>query len=111
MSILDTEIGNLLLETEKRFSDLVHYGRTVCELDSSKPYITIKREKCDLDVISERYRAEVARLRGEDPQWEQGFNSGCLAMVRLIMETLDVQSPSTKERIKNAIDEFPDLLT
>jgi hypothetical protein len=37
MSILDTEIENLLLETEERFSDLVHYGRTVCELDSSKP--------------------------------------------------------------------------
>jgi len=51
MSTLEPEVENLLLETEERFSDLVHYGRTVCELDSSKPYITIKREKCDLDFI------------------------------------------------------------
>lgn len=52
------------------------------------------------------YSEEVARLSGEHGSWEHGFNSGCLAALRLVLGLL-----GTKAEAQMAEEEFPFLDT
>ncbi len=93
------ELIETLAEIERRYCDLVWYAR---------------RDKTDPNQPGwshiERIRAEnpdaVAALCGDSADWSHGFNSGCLAMVRLISGWLGTSSESTVAEI-----DFPDLDT
>lgn len=58
------------------------------------------------DEISRRYPKEVKALGGEHSDWEHGFNSGCLAALRLAVGLL-----GTKTEIEMAERDFPFLDT
>ncbi len=93
------ELVATFAEIESRYLDLVWYAR---------------RDKTDPDHPGrpeiERIRREnpdaVAALCGDSADWNHGFNSGCLAMVRLISGWLGTTSESTVAEI-----DFPDLDT
>ena len=48
---------------------------------------------------------ECTRLNGKNKEWEQGFNSGCLAMSKLILAHLSMD----QMKIKIELDRFPNL--
>jgi hypothetical protein len=56
------------------------------------------------DLIVAEYAAEAAALNGNSRDWNHGFNSGCLATVRLIRGLLGNYYAAT-----SAEKHFPDL--
>ena len=100
---LEPEVESLLKEQEEKYFELVHYGRAVCGMDGFEPY------KTDAPDTSVRYPKEVAELRSDYSNWAHAFNSGCLAMVRLIMSATEPEH--IEDRIQGALDEFPFLDT
>jgi len=69
-----------LSDLEYKYLSLVWYARS----DPLNKRIQKNRAK-----IENSHPKEVAELKGEgdvgDSNWHHGFNSGCLAMVRLVM--------------------------
>jgi hypothetical protein len=102
MSTLDPKIESLLKEQDNKYFELVWYARNVIG-------IGCEPSTASAPDISERYPNETAELHSDYPDWAHGFNSGCLAMVRLIMGATYVMS--TEDRIQEALDEFPFLDT
>lgn len=94
MSTLDPKIESLLQEQYEKYWDLVWWGKH----GQDTPHVDLEQ----------RYPKEIAAFR-RDPPHEHGFNCGCLAMVRLIMGATYVMS--TEDRIQEALDEFPNLMT
>jgi hypothetical protein len=93
------ELEVRLAEACEFYCDLVWYAR---------------RDKTDPDTpghesmkqIQREHRAQVSDLQGENYDWHHGFNSGCLATVRLALGFL-----MTSEDADLAEQEFPDLDT
>ena len=59
-----------------------------------------------IERIRKEYRDRVATLCGESSDWHHGFNSGCLATIRLILGLL-----GPAEEAEQAEEEFPFLDT
>ena len=59
-----------------------------------------------IERIQRDHPAEVAALSGRDSSWHHGFNSGCLAMVRLALGLM-----GAAEDAEMAEEEFPVLDT
>ena len=86
-------------EFENQYFDLVWYARqdkTDLNHPGRKPIERIRIE----------YQDQVAALCGVSSDWHHGFNSGCLAAVRLILGLL-----GTVEEAEQAEEEFPFLDT
>ena len=115
MKAIDPEIDKLLKEQESKYFELVWYARM------SPPYLN--QDVADyVSDIEKRYPSEMEQLHSEETNWAHGFNSGCLAMVRLIMTSNDYESLfscidfdpkkwGVKKRIKAALEDFPFLDT
>ena len=118
MKAIDPEIEKLMKEQEQKYFDLVHYARAVCGIGfEPDPELTPYSKG-----IAKMYPNETKELHSSNRihrNWAHGFNSGCLAMVRLIMTahgydifpSIHFGVMSTEERIKDAKEEFPFLDT
>ena len=62
--------------------------------------------RSEIERVRENNPEEVAALCGEAGDWHHGFNSGCLAIARLVTGWL-----GTKAESSAAEREFPDLGT
>ena len=131
MEAIDPEIDKLLKEQEQKYFDLVHYARAVCGIGfEPDPELTPYSKG-----IAKMYPNETKELHSNNRiqrNWEHGFNSGCLAMVRLIwsaagdtyreIDPLDLdyvpavgppyfEKLTREELIQDALEEFPFLDT
>ena len=95
----ENEFESTLMEACDHYFDLVSYARKD-KTEPNHPASTF------IERIEEEYRDQVANLQGEDGDWHHGFNSGCLATVRLAINLLG--SPEDAEL---AIECFPELDT
>lgn len=93
--ILKTRIEKV----EQLFYDLVWYARQD-KTDPSHP------GRQDIERIRRDYPEQVAALCGESSDWHHGFNSGCLATVRLALGLL-----GSARECESAEEEFPFLDT
>jgi hypothetical protein len=96
--------------------DVLDYLRRYRE----KYYSLVWLERCPVDKrpgacsgagdrIARAYATEVAELRSEDRPFYHGFNSGCLAALRLAEQLL--VSPSEEDVNDYAVNWFPELDT
>ena len=88
-----------LHQFEEQYFDLVWYARG----DKTDPDHPGRKA---IERIRKEYQDQVAALCGDSSDWHHGFNSGCLATVRLMLGLL-----GTKEEAEQAEDEFPFLDT
>lgn len=79
----------------KRYLDLVWYARK----DKSDPN---HPERTAMRHIEREYPRLVALVNGPKGDWEHGFNSGCLATVRLVLGLL-----GSAEECEMAEEAFP----
>ena len=82
-----------LQEVHKKFLDLVWYARSNPASDTDywetiNPKIREGAFNAQMRV-EEDYPDEVSALRGDHPDWQHGFNSGCLATVRYILDLME----------------------
>jgi hypothetical protein len=93
------EILETALLMENKYFDLVWIARKQPD-DYFNPNI-----KKPMDEVAKKYPKEVKEIFiGEDPDWNHGFNSGCLAAFRLILSM-------SEYGVEEAFDEFPFLDT
>jgi hypothetical protein len=83
----------------KRYQDLVWYAGA----DKTDPNHPGRKA---IERIRDEFPDQVAALCGDSSHWHHGFNSGCLATVRLILGLM-----GTAEDASQADAEFPDLDT
>ena len=106
-SDLDTQFQ---LETMcDKYEELVWYARKPSIDRVDETYNNLPQEVRDIvkQCIREtekKYPQEVYELNTCRSNWEHGFNSGCLASFRLILDALD-------GGIENAMENFPSLDT
>lgn len=81
------------------YFDLVWYART----DKTDPNHPGRKA---IERIRRECPDQVAALCGESSDWHHGFNSGCLATVRLLLGLL-----GTAEEAEQAEEDFPFLDT
>jgi hypothetical protein len=93
------EVKATLSDSCDHYCDLVSYARK----DKADPNHSARTF---IERIEEEHSDQVANLQSEDGDWHHGFNSGCLATVRLAINLLG--SPEDAEL---AIAFFPDLDT
>jgi hypothetical protein len=93
------ELIETLDEIENRYFDLVWYARRD-KKDPTQPGWS------DIERIRAENPDAAAALCGDSADWNHGFNSGCLAMVRLISGLL-----GTKSEASAAEAFFPNLDT
>lgn len=92
-----SDVERRIGELEKKYFDLVWYARS----KPSEPLGKSGRER-----ISKALPEECARLSGAGGDWEHGFNSGCLAALRLVQGLLGSAADA-----QQAEEEFPFLDT
>jgi hypothetical protein len=85
-----------IIEKHDKYSDLLWYARSGSENES------IKGVKENLDKIETLYPNEVSELQGENSDWQHGFNSGVVAIIRYILAIEDFG-------LEHADEEFPML--
>jgi hypothetical protein len=116
-----TSIADKIKELEDRCFDLVWYARANPE-DTKPPLEIQQRRAANIGRIEAKYAKEVAQLAGDDGAWQHGFNSGALAIVRLLRayalpddynEDFDngeeVMTFTRASEIEQAEEEFPML--
>ena len=107
---LDSSCGHVL--------DLVWYARS----SSTEPLAATARER-----VETKWPTEVAKLQEDDSNWQHGFNSGCLAVMRLVSSVIEAEATAkvvneeptdedgvaytADEAIQQAIEDFPELDT
>ena len=82
----------------EKFDSLVWYARSSPKNDHI-PGVLENRKR-----IEESYPTEALDLGGAEGQWHHGFNSGCLAGLRFVLDMSDGGAEYAKE-------EFPSLDT
>jgi hypothetical protein len=82
----------------EKFDSLVWYARSNPKNDHIKGVLENRKR------IEESYPTEVLDLGGVEGQWHHGFNSGCLAGLRFVLDLSD-------NGVEYAKEEFPSLDT
>jgi hypothetical protein len=96
-----SELESRLQELEQKYFHLVWYARTDPDcIRDGHPAMP-----CAVKV-GMKMPEEVAKLEGEEGDWQHGFNSGCLAAFRLVLGLM-----GSKTEAQFAEDEFPFLDT
>lgn len=90
------EIGNKLNPMQEKYLKLVRLAR-----DGGTNASRIEESR----QTALSFPSETEKLSGDDGDWHHGFNSGALAVLRLINDLLD----GSKPRADQAIDDFPEL--
>jgi hypothetical protein len=93
------EVLQMAIEMENKYCDLVWYARK-----TNKDYETIPAVAENMDRIGDEFPDEVEQICGDNGDWAHGFNSGCLAAFRMIIEMMEY---GTEE----ALEQFPFLDT
>ena len=93
------EIEKKINQLMDRYFDLVWYARKD-KTDPNHP------ARADIERIRRQLRNQVVALGGPKGDWHHGFNSGCLATLRLISGLL-----GNAEEAQQSEDEFPCLDT
>lgn len=109
---MSEQLSNRLKELKYKYYNLVWAGR--CSDHSMIPYIEVER----------KFSEEIKRLKSSSGDWEHGFNSGALAVLRLLEPysqkddwTINIESEtglsqlSKDDLIELAEEEFPMLDT
>ena len=94
------QIEKKIRELEDRYCDLVWYARRGY-LDPKVP-----AQDEEIERIRRQMFVEVLKLRGPHSRYHHGFNSGCLAILRLVSGLLGDATDA-----KLALEEFPCLDT
>jgi hypothetical protein len=108
------------------YFDLVWYARNPDPLKWVPNFFKDKREKLGEEKFEE-FMKDIHSLAGAEGSWNHGFNSGCLAMARLLKELSSITKPrvwdddgsdvddsyveSVEEQRQGALAEFPFLDT
>ena len=88
---------------EEKYFDLVWYARKDETMQNGPAGAKLQ--------LIENYYVEEMRKLDENPDWQHGFNSGCLASVRLFQEYLgvlqntDIQIQHWRNAIQSGIEE------
>jgi hypothetical protein len=91
-------MNNNLEQKLQKYEDLVKYART------QPKHLEFPLVQELVERVNSNYEAEAAALSGPDADWEHGFNSGCLAILRYI-QAMEEFGPEAAE------EEFPMLDT
>ena len=90
------QLLEIIIEKHDKYSDLLWYARSGPENES------IKGVKENVDRIETLYPNEVEKLQSENGDWQHGFNSGVVAIIRYILAMEDFG-------LEHADEEFPML--
>jgi len=90
------QLLEIIIEKHDKYSDLLWYARSGPENES------IKGVKENVDRIETLYPNEVEKLQSENGDWQHGFNSGVVAIIRYILAMEDFG-------LEYADEEFPML--
>ena len=90
------QLLEIIIEKHDKYSDLLWYARSGPENES------IKGVKENVDRIETLYPNEVEKLQSENGDWQHGFNSGVVAIIRYILAIEDFG-------LEHADEWFPDL--
>ncbi len=101
MSTEKKSVDKIVNELEQKYFDLVWYIRN--RKHSKNP-----ASKKLLLEIEEKYPEEIEEFSEDDEGWIHGFNSGCLAMSRLLR---DIYNAKSDDDIESSMEEFPFLDT
>jgi hypothetical protein len=93
------ELLELLTNMEEKYFKLVWFARKSPEMIAE-----YEETKQSVEIIELMYPQEVKDLRENDDNWDHGFNSGCLAAFRFVIE-------SYYGDMGQAMEEFPFLDT
>ena len=85
-----------IVQKQDKHVDLLWYAR------SSPKHIDIKGVKENKERIETLYPNEVEKLQSENGDWQHGFNSGVVAIIRYILAIEDFG-------LEHADEWFPDL--
>lgn len=120
------ELIDALSALSRKYFDLVWYARkrpsTDTEYWSKVPAEIREGAFRAMSQVEEDYHEDVIELRGEEGDWQHGFNSGCLAAFRLAVSALSPTTvidpafdgegePCELDGLATALDFFPDLDT
>ena len=99
-SRMNKDVQDEIKNLEQKYFEMVWYAKRQPE--------DLKREavKKIMEETEQKYQNEFSFPNGED--WEHGFNSGCLAACRFVLEAM---SKSKYGGLKRAKEEFPHLDT
>jgi hypothetical protein len=93
------DVVSKVTHIEARYCDLVWYARAD-KTDPTHP------GRSAIEHVRENNPEAVAALCGGSADWQHGFNSGCLAIARLVLGWLGTQTESSIAEL-----EFPNLDT
>ncbi len=82
-----SELRKLVKGLETKYFDLVWLARNdaeCCRDDHPAMPAMIR--------LAKKYPAEIKELKSDNGNWAHGFNSGCLAAFRLVLELLSKES-------------------
>jgi hypothetical protein len=130
---LPDEIDEAIGKKVSKYFDLVWYARKPPVDDIDNPYWENTplelRQKCynECAKVEELYPEEVAELKSPDNgDWKHGFNSGCLAAFRYVLDACDrsdwtplieqdpfydPENPTKHDPLQHAEENFPYLDT
>lgn len=97
--MIASRLKTKLKQFTDKYCDLVWYARQD-KTDLKHP------GRKNITRIRKQFPRQVAALCGPSSDWHHGFNSGCLATVRLILSLL-----GTAKEAKQAEKDFPGLDT
>ncbi len=90
------EIIKIISELDQKYNDLVWFAR------SSPDNYHIKGVKENNDRILKQYPSETdALINGSNTDWEHGFNSGMLAGMRYLLDTIEMDKETADEFFPN----------
>ena len=109
MNILNPESYSEIENLCSKYEELVWYARKPRIEDVDEHYSHITEDMRDIvkqciRQTEEKYPKEINELHSCSSNWEHGFNSGCLASFRLILNAFD-------DGIEDALEDFPNLDT
>ena len=123
-------VTSLVVKNEKAYKVLDDMHDKYFDLVSmARKYPDGNRDDCPIqafiNTVWERFPEESEKLCGKDSDWQHGFHSGCLAMLRMVYDLSEEAKEfedglfeqecggtrSYEEMVDDAILEFPNLDT
>ena len=109
MQYLEKDVYPELINLLDKYEELVWYARKPRIDRVDQDYSNLPEEMRDLvkqciRSTEEKYPEEINSLKTDSSNWEHGFNSGCLASLRLIIYAIS-------HGIDDAMEDFPNLDT
>ena len=71
----------------------------------------VKGALTHLREVEKDYPEETKNLAEGNPDWSHGFNSGCLATIRLLFDFIYIAKPVDLKKFKKTLTDFPELYT